>query len=295
MFTSYGFTNYRRKTIIVLLYPYLPYEDAERDYLPLDAYYVYSHKAHSETKEFIEALRKRGIEAEEFGDPVFKRLAIKSGVAAILGTNSLSYSYSHGSRFVLSAVHIFYKMTEAERHFDKIMNDFAAERASAGKITETINCYKCGECIRACPMNAISYNGLDAAKCMRTYMIKGDIPTDEISARMGNKFLGCDICQTVCPMNRKGSGVMPEELKKLLRIDGFLRQPKENTAALKPYIGANYASVNRLLALALNVAGGSGERRYLPDIIPHLNSQSGSVRRAAERAQRRLTATPIDD
>ncbi len=288
MFLSYGFTTYKRKTVIVLLYPYLPYEEPGEGYLPLDAYYVYSHKSYLETKEFIETLREKGIEADAINDPVFKKLAIKSGVAAILGTNSLAYSYSNGSRFVLSVVRISYKMTDAEKEFNKVFTDFAAEKAAPGKVTETINCYKCGACSRACPMGAIKYNGLTPQLCMRTYMIKGDIPDDEKAAAMGNKFMGCDICQRVCPMNKNVSGAMPLEIKQLLRIEDFLRQPKQQAAALKEFIGANYANPNRLLPMAINVAGNSGNKEYLGLIQPYLDSPGEVVRRAADRAIRRL-------
>lgn len=292
MFFNYGFTTYKRKTVIMLLTPYMPFSDPGAGYLKLDAYYLAAHKAHLETADFIEFLKKKGIEAAVFDEPVYKRLALRSGIAAMLGTNSLAYSYYHGCRFVLSAVQISYKKDKAENEFEAFMSELGARRAERGKVTDSINCYKCGQCIKACPMQAIGYNGLNPKKCMRTHMRAGAIPDDETAAKMGGAFWGCDICQRVCPMNRKGEGAMPAKLKKLLKIADFLKNPKEQTAGLAEYIGTNYAVANRLLAMCINVAGNSGNKKYAPLIAPHLDSQSQTVRIAAARAMGRLKPKP---
>ena len=290
MFYAYGFTTYKKKTIMMLLTPYQPYSDPGPGILPLDAYYIYSHRAHLETQEFIRLLKEKGIEAGEFEEPVYKKLAIRAGIAAILGTNSLVYNYYHGSRFVLTAVEISYKKDIEAHEFDELMEKIGARRAEAGEMTASINCYKCGLCIGACPVGAIDYNGLTPEKCMRVYMVKGDVP-DDVSEKMGGAFLGCDLCQRICPINRTGVQAMPEELKKLLKVDNFLREPKKYTGALAPLIGSNYANANRLLALCLNAAGNSGNKKYLPLIKPHLESKSEAVKRAAERAVKKLGTT----
>lgn len=65
-------------------------------------------------------------------------------------------------------------------------------------------CGTCTRCIDACPTDAITPYQLDATRCLSYWNIeqRGDIP-DHIADRMGDWLFGCDICQDVCPWNRK--------------------------------------------------------------------------------------------
>jgi epoxyqueuosine reductase len=66
----------------------------------------------------------------------------------------------------------------------------------------------CQQCIEACPTGALyAPLKMDPRKCIafHSYFNDGEIPRD-LRAKMGTWVYGCDLCQEVCPRNKKWLG-----------------------------------------------------------------------------------------
>ncbi len=79
--------------------------------------------------------------------------------------------------------------------------------AKFDKYSEEIKdyCGRCTKCIDNCPTEALLGNyEINASKCISYLTIenKGEIP-EEFKGKFNNWLFGCDICQEVCPWNKK--------------------------------------------------------------------------------------------
>ncbi len=150
----------------------------------------------------------------------------------------------------------------------------------------TSHCGKCTACLEACPTQAFpAPYVLDARRCISylTIELKGAIPR-ELRAQMGNWIFGCDVCQDVCPWNRKHakptnvSAFSPREGFESPNLTEWLRMtPEEFRARFKgsPLKRAKRRGLLRNIAVSL---GNAKDPSAVPALIDALHDEEPLVR-----------------
>ena len=132
------------------------------------------------------------FEARAYADtgPIHERAAAKYAGLGWLAKNTLLINQSQGSWLFLGVI---------------ITSLALAPSLGAKGLPPADRCGSCRACIDACPTRAIvEPYVLDASRCIAylTIELRGSIPED-LREPMGRHVFGCDICQDVCPWNRK--------------------------------------------------------------------------------------------
>jgi len=155
-------------------------------------------------KALLEALRQRfrEFEARLYADtgPLQERIVAKYAGLGWLGKNTLLLNQKLGSFMFLGTL---------------ITNlDLQPTLDFAGAPAPDL-CGSCRRCIDACPTDAfVEPYVMDARRCIAylTIELRGSIPV-EFREAMGTHVFGCDICQDVCPWNRRAPETQAPEFQ----------------------------------------------------------------------------------
>jgi len=155
-------------------------------------------------------------------------------------------------------------------------------------------CGSCTRCIDACPTHAIVEPYLvDASKCISysTIELKEDVPDDLLNPTE-NLVFGCDICQDVCPWNRKAPQsvvaefVDPGRDYRLRTLSRLSREQFNQGFRSSPIKRAKWRGLLRNVAVAM---GNSGCKDAIPDLERLLQSEDPVIRRHAAWALKKIS------
>ena len=156
-------------------------------------------------------------------------------------------------------------------------------------------CGTCTRCIDACPTDAfVGPYQLDANRCIAYFTIekRGSIP-EEMREGIGRHVFGCDICQDVCPWNRKAPASMATEfqpqaefvnpvLKWLAQISPAEFSEKFRGSPLKR------TKRNGIRRNAVVAMGNSGNSQFLPVLAELTRDEDGVISEHARWAENKL-------
>ncbi len=225
----------------------------------------------------LDDLAGRAVRTRVFVDdgPMNDRAAAERAGIGWFGKNTNILTRSHGSWVFLSQV-----VTDLELEPDQ-------------PLAKT--CGDCMICIDDCPTGAIvAPYVIDNRRCISylTIELRGSMPR-ELRPLVGDWVFGCDICQDVCPVNRKASGSLEPAFRQrhdfgapalipLLELDdeGFRERFRKS-----PIKRAKRVGLQRNVCVAL---GNIGDARAVPALVRAMHSPDALVREHAAWALGRI-------
>jgi epoxyqueuosine reductase len=214
--------------------------------------------------------------------PVVERVAAKYAGVGWIGKNTCIINQKMGSWLFLGVI-----LTSLE----------LVAGAAETSLPAPDRCGSCTRCIDACPTDALTapYQ-LDSNRCIAYLTIekRGALPDDdELRSGMGRHIFGCDICQDVCPWNRKAPATNAAEFQPRV---GLVNPPLEWLAEMSeeefrstlrgsPVRRAKRGGLRRNAVIAM---GNSGEGKFLPLLEKLRNDEDEVVAESADWAAGRL-------
>jgi epoxyqueuosine reductase len=200
--------------------------------------------------------------------PLIERVYAKYAGIGWIGKNTCIINQQLGSWLFLGVILTSLDLTSLDltspgRTGDEFTGDLPAPD----------RCGTCTRCIAACPTQAITAAGeLEARLCISYLTIekRGEI-AEELREGMGRHVFGCDICQDVCPWNRKAPVTSAAEFE---AREGLVNPALDWLAEMRaeefrevfrgsPIRRAKLSGLRRNAVIAM---GNSGDKRFMPTL-----------------------------
>jgi epoxyqueuosine reductase len=182
------------QSVISVLYNYYTDKKQKDPEAPVISKYAYGKDYHKVMKDLLftlfDSIKEMfpGAAGRVFVDsaPVLDRAWARQAGLGWIGKNSCLISRTSGSFVFIGEI---------------ILN----QELEYNQIPESDFCGSCNRCVEACPTGAIlDDRTLDSFRCISYQTIENrDEVSSELKGLLSGRIFGCDICQDVCPWNRK--------------------------------------------------------------------------------------------
>jgi epoxyqueuosine reductase len=209
--------------------------------------------------------------------PLLERDFARRAGLGWFGKNTMLLNKRHGSYVLLGALLLDLELKPDPPH-------------------EASHCGTCTACLDACPTHAFAAPGLlDSRRCLSylTIELKGPVP-EELRPEMREWLFGCDVCQEVCPWNRKAlPGTEPAlgPRPDLVAVDLVKLLGYSEEEFRRRFRGTALWRTRRrgLLRNAALILGNRGDPAALPALRRALDDPEPVIRDAAAWAIARIT------
>ncbi|GIW46574.1 MAG: epoxyqueuosine reductase [Deltaproteobacteria bacterium] len=197
--------------------------------------------------------------------PVLERVYGRYGGIGWIGKNTCLINQKIGSWIFIGEI-----ITNLELNYDSPVPD---------------RCGTCRRCIDACPTGAlVKPYVLDSRLCISylTIELKGKIPV-ELREKVGNNVFGCDICQDVCPWNRRAkssreTSFLPRESLFNPELSSLSELTEEDFKKVFRKSPVKRAKRRGFIRNVLVAMGNSGNKRFIPHVKRLLKDADPLVR-----------------
>ncbi len=202
-----------------------------------------------------------------------KALALKAGLG-FQGRNTLIINTEYGSRGLLGGMILPFSFTNPSE--------------SAYSVKK--GCGSCRLCEQTCPGGALTDGRLDRSLCLQHWTTRDGCLPHSLKEVWGSRIYGCNICQDICPWNRKKrpEGVSTDrgKLDPEPELEFYLSHSEEEIKLRLrgSALGMGWIKGRFLIRNALVSAGWSERKDLLPLIEGHRNSDYEIIRDAARWA-----------
>jgi epoxyqueuosine reductase len=161
-------------------------------------------------------------------------------------------------------------------------------------------CGTCTRCVDACPTDALVPTGepdgpefaLDSRRCISYWTIELRGPMAEADRpAVGQHVFGCDICQDVCPWNRRAASTEAHEFQPGNPLPNLEELSQMTAEQFRSRFGGTAVERARYRGFLRNVAvamGNSGNREFLEPLRRLAGHQDQVVREHAQWAMNRI-------
>ncbi len=227
--------------------------------------------------DFIEEVVPQEVKSRLYVDtgPVLDRVYGKYSGIGWYGKNTCLINQEIGSWIFIGEI-----ITNLELDYDSPVPD---------------RCGTCTMCIDACPTGALlEPYVLDSRLCISYLTIekRGGIPI-RLREKVGNNIYGCDICQDVCPWNRKAKvandpSFQPRDGLYNPDLSTFSNLSQEEFGWIFKGSAIKRAKRSGFLRNIMVAMGNSGDKDFIPYVIGYLKDDDPLVRAHAAWALWRL-------